>query len=80
VSVQIPATVLNEIAMECFCMEEYSSACAAAEWDSAHVMCATTDALNVVSFLYVFPLRDMRRCVCMYVAVNEVGTVHLAAN
>jgi hypothetical protein len=72
VSVQIPATVWNEIALECFCMDEYSSACAAAEWDSAHVMCATSDALNVVSFLYVFPLRDMRRF-RLHVCCSERG-------
>ncbi len=48
--------------------------------DRAHVMCATPDALNVVSFLYFVPLLDIRRSVGMYVAVNEVGTVHLAPN
>jgi hypothetical protein len=53
---------------------------AAAEWDSAHVMWATPDALNMVSFLYFLPLRDISRSVCIYAAVNEAGTVHLAAN
>jgi hypothetical protein len=43
---------------------------AAAEWDTAHVLCATPDALNVVSLLYFLPLRDIRRSVCMYVAVD----------
>jgi hypothetical protein len=75
-----PRNNVERNALKCFLHGRVLVRCAAAEWDSAHVMCATPDALNVVSFLFFLPLRDIRRSVCMYVAVNEVGTVHLAVN
>lgn len=94
VSVQIPATVWNEMHWSVFAWtSEYSSAVLLLSWDSAHVMCATPDALNVVSFLYFLPFagyQAVRLHVCSgewgrYLASGcELGqyvlTLHMAPN